>query len=73
MAHEPNMKPDSAARALHTHADWSSLTVLSDQRLLSNLGTKLRNVYGDVTESDQPSDLVRLAALIDANRTRSAR
>ncbi|MCJ2047088.1 hypothetical protein MKK58_21480 [Methylobacterium sp. J-078] len=71
MAHEPNMKPDRTAYAANTDDGWSSLTVLSDQRMLSTLGNRLRSVYEDVTDSAQPSDLMRLAAMIDARRNHS--
>ncbi|GJD71965.1 hypothetical protein [Methylobacterium goesingense] len=71
MAHEPNMKPDRTAYAVNTDDGWSSLTVLSDQRMLSTLGNSLRRVYEDVTDSAQPNDLMRLAAMIDARRNHS--
>ncbi|MCJ2037135.1 hypothetical protein [Methylobacterium sp. J-068] len=71
MAHETAMKSVSAACAQMPSDPWSSLTVLSDQRMLSALGGNLRDVYADVTDSAQPSDLLRLAAMIDEQRSRS--
>jgi hypothetical protein len=65
MACEPTMKPMSAARTQVTDDSWSSLTVLSERRMLSTLGGDLRNVYEDVTSATQPRDLMRLAAMID--------
>lgn len=58
-------------RALHTpfvDEPWSSYALPSEQRVLSNLGLNLRVVYTDITESDQPSDLLKLAAMIDEQR-----
>lgn len=68
MACEPPMNPDRLARASIPDDSWSSLTVLSDDRMLSTLGSNLRDAYEALTEAPQPSELMRLAAMIDERR-----
>ena len=68
MAGESAMKPVRALRSPMIDESWSSPTAFSDQRMLSTLGSNLRDVYDDLTESAQPSELLRLAAMIDERR-----
>jgi hypothetical protein len=71
------MARESTMKTVHTACDtpmgdpWPSLTILSDHRMLSTLGLNLRDVYGEMVETAQPSDLVRLAAMIDERRSRT--
>ncbi|MCK2052692.1 hypothetical protein [Methylobacterium sp. 37f] len=44
---------------------WSSLTGLSDDRLLATIGHSLRNIYEPITDADQPRDLLQLALVIE--------
>lgn len=68
MAGESAMQTNRALRTPFVDEPWSSFAMPSEQRMLSNLGLNLRDVYTDITESDQPSDLLKLAAMIDEQR-----
>lgn len=68
MAVETAMQTNHALRMLRVDESWSSFAMPSEQRMLSNLGLTLRDVYTDITEADQPSDLLTLAAMIDEQR-----
>lgn len=68
MAGESAMQTNHALRMLRVDESWPSFVLPSEQRMLSNLGITLRDVYTDITEADQPSDLLRLAAMIDEQR-----
>jgi hypothetical protein len=71
MARKPTMNFAQTVRAERPDEAWSSLTGLSDERMLQTLGSSLRDTYVSVTDADQPSDLMRLAAMIDARRNQS--
>lgn len=45
-----------------------SYTVFSETMLLETIGDDLRDLYGDVGASSQPTELIRLAAMIDEQR-----
>ncbi|KQP31621.1 hypothetical protein ASF49_09210 [Methylobacterium sp. Leaf104] len=58
-------------RTQHPDESWSTLTGLPEDQLLETLGSNLRDVYDSMADAVQPSDLMRLAAMIDARRGQS--
>lgn len=68
MARKPTMNFAQSVSAQRPDEAWSSLTGLPEDRLMATLGSNLRDVYQAVTDAVQPSDLMRLAAMIDDRR-----
>ncbi len=60
------MKTQSQARIIDSDPSWMSLTTFPEEMMLSVIGHDLRHFYDDVTDTDQPDDLMRLAMMIDA-------
>ncbi|KQP91298.1 hypothetical protein ASF60_17740 [Methylobacterium sp. Leaf113] len=65
MARKPAMTFAQSVNAQRPDESWSSLTGLSDDRLLATIGHSLRNIYEPMTDADQPRDLLQLAVVIE--------
>lgn len=66
------MKTHSHARMVDADPSWMALTTFPEATMLSVLGHDLRHLYDDVTDGNQPDDLMRLALMVDARRLTAA-